>query len=880
MSLDLCIDPLDCEFPGLVNEILSLPTDNNDRSMVLACSLTPEGYAYFLCNKVLYVWNYLTKEKGVNPHAFRLNLPSTGLNYSINSIVVTSKDSTGLPSVLAVSPEGLLRYWPSISASVPKDKELSFNNEVVLSIIPYSDEDHVTRYILATTTGSFYNIDIFKEHFLQGSGADGAITYRSIGINSSSLTRRMTSVIFGGASKKQSLIKTLVVKNFFASNEADLVAVYLNEIEICSVKKANVVKSIDARDYILRSYLKTANEKIPDPKRLPNIYIADVIQYNNGLLMLIAVAKQRATTLSFGLIHLTEESINDNSANFVTLVGISEQYRLPVPQVDQPLPKINLYTPTPTNFIIVFPTMVVSLENVDVGAESLCDITKFKEQLLGSACVNQFCQVILRKNGICDVRHLPSGFEINFWQKYKSQMESIDAESNSHFAMLKKVFMLFASKNLPEARSKFAQMIKSFGDYNELAEFIVLMTKGLLDRIPPTSSVRSISIASQLEDKVAHYKMVTMFLRYFGLFDRLSHSSKTFNGRSALTVLSEYGEKLYAMTITIAMISQLTLPTVESAIKRLAMEIQTQLRMTDNNILTDHDYFAKEVTSFEALIPAAMRIQQEEVKGKSRTEQISLFTEVLSLYNTVIDATQFYKSQEWAIHIKRDEQIWTNSQQVLTHFNRQFNLIFDFIESERGNYESLLKKLLPIARFILSQQSLYQRNRSSIIQRFYRFGKIDVALKLAEEYLDFATIIQHCYEKLPDVERQYQLEKYKTQFKNENFDIFLFEYYREHGLINDLLEQQGDRVEDFLSKHDEINWIRNIERREYSKAKETLRSIAYSAPNAERKKTLLSLAKLAALCEDEQNPEEVAQITNNLILLQHQEQISPDIAQV
>jgi hypothetical protein len=140
MSLDLCIDPLGCEFPGLVNEILSLPTDNNDRSMVLACSITPDGFAYFLCNKVLYVWSYITKEKGINPHAYRLNLPTTGLNYSINSIVVANKDPTGLPSALAISPEGLLRYWPSISSSVPKDKELSLNNEVVLSVIPYSDE--------------------------------------------------------------------------------------------------------------------------------------------------------------------------------------------------------------------------------------------------------------------------------------------------------------------------------------------------------------------------------------------------------------------------------------------------------------------------------------------------------------------------------------------------------------------------------------------------------------------------------------------------------------------------------------------------------------------------------------------------------------------
>lgn len=163
-------------------------------------------------------------------------------------------------------------------------------------------------------------------------------------------------------------------------------------------------------------------------------------------------------------------------------------------------------------------------------------------------------------------------------------------------------------------------------------------------------------------------------------------------------------------------------------------------------------------------------------------------------------------------------------------------MVFDFIEHERGASESLFKKLLTIARFILSQQSHFQRNRSSIIQRIYHYGKIDTAIKLAEEFFDFATLIQHCYEQLPDVERQYQLEKYKAKFKSENFDLFLFEYYREHGLITDLLEQQGDRVEDFLAKHDEINWIRNIERREYTKAKETLQSIAYSAPNASRKK--------------------------------------------
>lgn len=106
---------------------------------------------------------------------------------------------------------------------------------------------------------------------------------------------------------------------------------------------------------------------------------------------------------------------------------------------------------------------------------------------MGSACVNQFCQVILRKSGICDVRHLPSGFEINFWQKYEQQVEDFEMES-PNFDMVKKVFVLFASKNLPEARSKFAKMMKTFNDNNSLAELIIVMTKNILDRIPPNDS--------------------------------------------------------------------------------------------------------------------------------------------------------------------------------------------------------------------------------------------------------------------------------------------------------------------------------------------------------------------------------------------------------
>lgn len=184
--------------------------------------------------------------------------------------------------------------------------------------------------------------------------------------------------------------------------------------------------------------------------------------------------------------------------------------------------------------------------------------------------------------------------------------------------------------------------------------------------------------------------MITMFLRYFGLFDKFNHPSQTFHGRSALTVLAEYGEKLYAMTLTIGFLSQFSCPILQSAIKTLAYEIQIQLRMTDNTFLTTLDYFAKEVTSFEALIPAVMRIQQEELKGKTRQNQMTLFVEVLSLFGIIIEATEFYKTQDWTIHMKSDEQIWTNSQQVLTHFSRQVCFVIYSNIYHRQKFYSLI----------------------------------------------------------------------------------------------------------------------------------------------------------------------------------------------
>lgn len=95
-----------------------------------------------------------------------------------------------------------------------------------------------------------------------------------------------------------------------------------------------------------------------------------------------------------------------------------------------------------------------------------------------------------------------------------------------------------------------------------------------------------------------------------------------------------------------------------------------------------------------------------------------------------------------------------------------------------------------------------------------------------------------------------------------------------------LLEERGERVDDFLSHHENIGWIRNVESHRYEKARAILKNLVYEAKTAEKKATILALGKLCALCEDKVDPMVVAYFSDALTILEHQEAIDSVIAKV
>uniref|UniRef100_A0A915ERF2 Nucleoporin Nup133/Nup155-like N-terminal domain-containing protein n=1 Tax=Ditylenchus dipsaci TaxID=166011 RepID=A0A915ERF2_9BILA len=208
-ELTLFMDPYKIEFPSLVKEVLSQTSKN----MNICATLTPQQQCVLLCSNVMYVWTCSNKSRVV-PHAFRLSLPATGLRYYANSVCVFKKSDGRVsvaavaPSVLAVSPEGYLRYW-SDAGKPSRDQNINLQNDVAFSICLIESLGHLDRFLLSTATSSFYIVEIFHSMSEQSE----RISVRALEMDTpDGIGRRMSKMLFGYATERESVTKTIFVK--------------------------------------------------------------------------------------------------------------------------------------------------------------------------------------------------------------------------------------------------------------------------------------------------------------------------------------------------------------------------------------------------------------------------------------------------------------------------------------------------------------------------------------------------------------------------------------------------------------------------------------------------------------------------------------------
>lgn len=121
------------------------------------------------------------------------------------------------------------------------------------------------------------------------------------------------------------------------------------------------------------------------------------------------------------------------------------------------------------------------------------------------------------------------------------------------------------------------------------------------------------------------------------------------------------------------------------------------------------------------------------------------------------------------------------------------------------------------------------------------------AAELAEKYRDFHALTRIC----EACDNQEMLKLYISKF--DDFAEYLFNYFLKEGKQNELLATlPKPKLTAFLTEHNQLKWLHQIELKQYEAASVTLDRLAnVENDDPERKRTLLSLSKLAMIASQQ-----------------------------
>ncbi|KAI6197809.1 hypothetical protein M3Y94_01268600 [Aphelenchoides besseyi] len=874
-DLVLRSDPYDAEYPSLVREMLTNATNPSH----LFAQITKDGYCAIMYNKYIYVWSYATEDSSM-PHAFSMQMPSTGLQYTSSQLCVYKKSNVKMPSVLCVSPEGILRHWPEVGKPF-KDHNLDLNNEVAHSLVVFEEKNHVHRFLLCTTTCTFFIVEVFHD----GKQKEHLVT-RGLDLNTNvGVSRRMSILLFGNANvNHEHVVKMLVTTDLIEEvPEAELCVLFYKSIRIYSVNESRLIHECNLSDFVNNALVPLISSPLPKDLKY---HLLNATVYENGLLLIVAVNVPPSEMLDFYLFYITSESFGQRrTVQNCIKIPVPPHLQILSPFHESSLPRVLLNIPKADECAVIFPNFVILITN-PTDREPTTILEEFNDSLLGAASLNNLCHLVLAETGICALRRLPRLFDLSFWKKHRNALKRPTNEFlGRDFDKLQSSFFKFCAKDLAKARRVANDVHLLPAD--QLSTLIVSFAQRYINGVAPgdprwcgeatniTPADRELMILTDFRDKLAFYRMFFLFLSYMGLVQKIEIPLAEHGERTARTLLVEFGEKLLSMMDCFQwLISGTTSPVVENAITQLARRFASLYDHPTNRNLTNYDHFFKEVTAFEELIPELVRCETEELDqcAHDTPSQARVIAEVGAILTKVADAVSRARDAEWSAPPIEGSSTWINQPRSMKYFIQHLQVSFNLL-GQRENLigvvndqvcDSILLYTVSLARLVLGEQDHCQRNNSQIIAKFYEIGQTELALELALEFQDFTLLIRHSHTALTGDERHEFVENLKRRFKDQNFEMHLYEYYRRNKMVDYLLEERGENLDNFLAHHEDIGWIRSIESHKYRKARQTLANLVLEAKDPEKKITIAALAKMCALCETDHDPKVVNEFSETI----------------
>ncbi|KAJ8045237.1 hypothetical protein HOLleu_08201 [Holothuria leucospilota] len=869
----------------------NIAASRHNRSAVISVQLDESGWGCFVCGRKLFVWRFKQGHITRSSQCYRLALPASELCHSAKLVCLfPGQTNAPTPSVLAVSPEGVIRFWTNLHNELAfYERGLDLSGQECFSVTHLGED----KCLLATTSNQMILLTVSSENM------QTQVEVHTMKPSQSMLSR--VSSLFFGYSKNH----TAQIRRVCAGEETregrELYVLHDDVLQkwlIAEPGSEMVVYEKQLADVLVRHFQREFGLTSSDGLKT---WLLDVQSTSSSVLLLAAVTNISLSRpkLHYAVVEMKPEASVPEGQDPVERIHLAEK-SLPYTVAEEvALLDCHLLLPSPNSF-----ASFVYSKSILLGCSVSSDVGPFFQEInvsdartsiWGAGSIEGQCLFFNSAEGLISVklnlpeppsadesivnqtRHDVSTLETSRFEISQSHLQTSllvasprrtddkhrDSESDK-LKGLKTAFLCACRSNLTKAENILEELFPFQGGeegYTDspLDQAVEQLSLELINDFPPAdprwaesvpqdsvTATGSLILIHQLQDKIKAHERLVSFLKTSGLWDRRNDNLIAFLFHSQLCLcIKSYMRDKYPNLI-------------DAAIARV-----TEKDKLDHlpSGLTLRDVFYTEVSSIQKIFQGLLE-EEEDLLGSdfSPRDSVTLISNVNSVYQAVLqEAWQVHESKALVYQapenadIRLPTQPWTATSGptgLRTLITKQHNLT---IQHGVSNAEDVVAKSnLFHQLFILTELQLegyvaqLESIRDCLSDASLEYGELE------QKYIQERSALISPFVKSGQIERaatlaekfcdfgilvelcdesntgHKRLQHYMDYYANQGFSDFVFKYYIDRGLRGKLMTHFSHRPElrEFLRQHDHISWLQDIETNNYAQAHVTLKKLA------------------------------------------------------
>ncbi|KAH1023482.1 hypothetical protein HUJ04_012680 [Dendroctonus ponderosae] len=815
----------------------------SDKNTVITAKVSESGYAWVVCGRKLLVWRYQNIKSNASPKKWsfpichELRLPQSDLAHRAELVAVYLSKNAKHPSCVAVSPEGMVRYWLDITHDHRSvDQNVDLNGEECDSLI----EAGILGCVFVTTSCTV----VLVQH--KPGSYEEQLNCRTLKTPASWLggfSKRVTSIFFGPMSSDQGnenrIIRLLSVPgiqqicNIYVLAGLNFQKWILNDKEpeqLCwSSDLSRVVK--DAFQQHLGHWDVNDSEEV-------DAWILDLQPDRERVIMLCAAVYLPMSPM----IHYAMISIPTNGPTVPTvpndffLLKINNMYKENTPGDALNYRFIlcgnNAYFYTAKSITVLKPEEELDVleflhpsDQIFSGCTCLNVPIFFSRQhglvsVIASdadRCTLGASSLVLDTGSGTDQSCSAGGQNLSLYQLDPHEIYTAHQQTDGQ---LKAAFIFHVKNQLTECYDMVNKLFPTDapiipGFDGPLDTVVIKIAKDILDDIPAgdhrwnieghstqgLGSSNSMLVFHQLKNKQRAFALYLKFLQESGLWNKLTGLTIRCGMTTTIQVLGELAEKNTAAII----MKSLPLGVVlEDSIKR-AVKNYTK---AEKSVLSEQDIFFREVTRIQEGILCCAEVCENACHSAMQPEAVArTLHEGNQIILTVLTETLQYRQQtaesfqlnDVAKSMNLEYLPWTAAggpEGIVDALMLQQSLTLNYglkVDVQRELTAVLLDEFVMLTDIILDgrkthistvksaqEKPLYKQycsDRNKLIKPLIAIKAYQKAAILAEKYLDFEVLMNICDEN-KDEDR---LNEYMRRFKDTSFPEYVYNWYLREG---------------------------------------------------------------------------------------------------